>query len=166
MTSLDAQRNGKPSPQHPTAGADLLYACLLHRFTSSWVYHLASEDPMLCAGFFKQALQATRDKSPVRVHTSTPPVLWEMLKCCCIILNKLWVQVRVPDARKRPGGMSAVEAANSSWQSHTPTREAPKGAPRSRARPPACEPRQPCWTHCLIAAVCQLMRESLLEVPA
>ena len=97
--------------------------------------------------------------------TSTPPVLWKMPKCCCIILSKQWVQVRVPDARKRPGGMSAVEAANSSWQSHTPTREAPKDAPRSRARPPACKPRQPCWTHCLIAAVCQLMRESLSEVP-
>ena len=75
MTSLDAQRNGKPSPQHPTAGADLLYACLLHRFTSSWVYHLASEDPMLCAGFFKQALQATRDKSPVRVHLHSSSVV-------------------------------------------------------------------------------------------
>ena len=38
-------------------------------------------------------------------------------------------QVPVPDASKRPGGMSAVEAANSTWQSHISTREAPKDAP-------------------------------------
>ena len=139
---------------------------LLHRLPSSWVHQLALDDPKLCAGFFKQALQATRDKSPVRVRASTPPVLWKMLKCCCIVLSKHWVQVRVPDARKRPGDMSAVEAANSSWQSHTPTREAPKDAPRGRARPPACERQQPCWTHCLIAAVCQLLSDLLSEVPA
>jgi len=52
----------------------------------------------------------------------------KMLKCC-IILSKHWVQVPDPDARKRPGGMSAVEAANSVWQSHISTREAPKDAP-------------------------------------
>ena len=63
----------------------------------------------------------------------------KMLKCC-IILSKHWVQVPDSDARKRPGGMSAVEAANSVWQSHISTREAPKDAPLDQDLATATDP--------------------------